>query len=450
MTQFWPADLDTDRFIWRAGTSNVKFWSGGSEKSEVKGGVEVRAYGQISGNADEMGEVTLHWDGEGTPKLATYRAWVGKPKYVWTRANIFKGKPPTAGPPAPDPTVTADGIAAQVDLNNVILWQAGIQMVMDNDETAYGNTEFLQRGVFRVTTDSRFIVNAVQSGDMFAPLMNARVGVFNVAYIYTVAGMPSLNGMATDRLLSDPEGTADLDGSPSTSWLRPTGVFPDDDGQKVTMKQMGPSTARTATAPGRYEANADQKLCACIMTEQGANFVGSLTLSHELGHVLGLHHRGSGGGEQVSSYDGVNHLSGPLKGRGHPWNENLLSYGPNTRRQDLDILQAKVMRTSKLLRDDPPPPPPPPPPKPVPAANLPTDDDKKLLQSYLCGTAKGLKNGPYDIGTTGPDGDGVEGIIGPKTAAAIKQFQTDHGGLKVDGIYGPKTRAAFDNELNGN
>jgi peptidoglycan hydrolase-like protein with peptidoglycan-binding domain len=86
----------------------------------------------------------------------------------------------------------------------------------------------------------------------------------------------------------------------------------------------------------------------------------------------------------------------------------------------------------------------------VPAANLPTDDDKKLCQSYLCGTMKGLKNGPYDIGTTGPDGDGVDGIIGPKTKAAIKQFQTDHGeGLVVDGIYGPKTRAAFDKELNG-
>ncbi|MGN6370188.1 MAG: peptidoglycan-binding protein [Phycisphaerae bacterium] len=445
VTQIWPKDLDTDQFIWRAATSNVKFWSGGAEMSEVKGGVEVRAYGKLSGDADEMGEVTLHWNGEGTPKLATFRAWVGKPKFVWTRANIFKGSPPTAGPAGPDPTVTADKIAAQLDLNNVILWQVGIRMVMDKDETPYGNTEFLQRGVFRVTVPSKFIVNAVNSANMLAPLVNARPGVFNVAYIYTVAGMPTLNGMATDRLMSDPEGTADLDGSPSTSWIRPTGVFPDDDGAKVTMKQMGPSTARTIKAAGWYADGAFEKLCACIMTEQGANFQGSLTLAHELGHVLGLHHRGSGGGEQVSSYDGVNHLSGPLKGRGHPWNENLLSYGPNTRRQDLDILQAKVMRTSKLLRSDAPPPAP----KPVPAANLPTENDKKLLQSYLCGKLKGLKHGPYDIGATGPNGDGVDGVIGPKTKAAIKQFQTDHGGLAVDGIYGPKTRAAFDNELNG-
>ncbi|HUO07104.1 MAG TPA: peptidoglycan-binding domain-containing protein [Phycisphaerae bacterium] len=446
VTQFWPANLDTDKLIWRAATSNIKFWSGGAAKTEVKGGVEVAAYGELGGDNDEMGQITLHSDRDGTPKLATFRAWVGKPKYIWTRANIFKGTPPPAGPPGPDPSVTGDQIATQIGYNNIILWQAGVQMAMDTDQTTYGGAAYQQPGVFQVTTDAKNVVNVPSNGEMLAPLLNARVGVFNVAYIYSAANFPTLNGMATDRLLSDPEGTVNLDGGPSTSWLRPTGVFPDDDGVKITMKRMGPSDKRSDAPAGVCEAGANDKLCGCIMTERGALAAGSLTLAHELCHVLGLHHRGSGGGETTSSYDSVNHQAGPLKGRGHPWNENLLTYGPNTRRQDLDLIQAMVIRSSKLCKSDPPPPPPP---KPIPTAYVPTKDDKILLQSYLVGKTPGLKHSGYDLGAYGPDGDGIDGIIGEKTKAAIKQFQADHGGLVKDGIYGPKTRAAFDNEING-
>ena len=43
----------------------------------------------------------------------------------------------------------------------------------------------------------------------------------------------------------------------------------------------------------------------------------------------------------------------------------------------------------------------------------------------------------WDIGATGADG-----IVGPKTLAAIKAFQKAHG-LQVDGIVGPKTTAAM-------
>ena len=99
-----------------------------------------------------------------------------------------------------------------------------------------------------------------------------------------------------------------------------------------------------------------------------------------------------------------------------------------------------------------PPPPggkPPPEVKPVPDAYHPTKEDKVLLQEYLLGKRPGLQNCGYDLGTSGPDADGVDGIVGTKTKAAIHSFQKDHGGLTVDGVYGPKTRAAFDDELNG-
>ncbi len=35
--------------------------------------------------------------------------------------------------------------------------------------------------------------------------------------------------------------------------------------------------------------------------------------------------------------------------------------------------------------------------------------------------------------------DGIDGIYGPKTANAVKRFQTMNG-LQADGIYGPKTK----------
>ena len=45
-----------------------------------------------------------------------------------------------------------------------------------------------------------------------------------------------------------------------------------------------------------------------------------------------------------------------------------------------------------------------------------------------------------DLGATGPHKDGVDGVRGPKTDAAVKEFQTSHG-LDDDGIDGPKTWA---------
>lgn len=53
-----------------------------------------------------------------------------------------------------------------------------------------------------------------------------------------------------------------------------------------------------------------------------------------------------------------------------------------------------------------------------------------------------LKELGYNLGTTGDDKDGVDGIFGAKTTAAVKQFQKSSG-IKVDGIVGNNTRTAF-------
>ena len=455
ITQYRPADLDLAKLIWKAATPNIKFWNGATSKTEITGGQEVNAYGVLAGSADEEGLIEVRWDGEGKPLLALYRVWVGKPKQVTVRANIIKTTATVATLPVPNPTTTAALIKAQVDYNNVVLWQSGVLMVLDTDATAYNGAILLEAGIFEVTSATDYTFNQTLDDAIPAALLNSRKGVFNVAYLHSCAGHPTLNGAATDRRTSAAEGSVVLGGTPSTSWIQPTGVFPDDDAKDVTMKRMGPSTARAAGQKSLCGDGAIESICACIMTQQGASLPGSLTLAHELGHVLGLHHRGSGGGETVSSYDSVNHLAGPNKGKGHPWSENLMTYGANTRRQDLDLIQTQLLRKHPILKDPPappPPPPPPPPPKapqPIPTAWLPTKDDILLLQEYLVGKRPGLKKSGYDLGTSGPDGNGVDGVKGPKTTAAVNGFQTEHGGLNPDGVYGPLTHDAFEQEING-
>ncbi len=80
-----------------------------------------------------------------------------------------------------------------------------------------------------------------------------------------------------------------------------------------------------------------------------------------------------------------------------------------------------------------------------------TGGAKKKLVEILQRMLKELK---YDIGTFGPDGDGVDGKLQDVTEKAVKKFQEEHKNwdgnpLKVDGLVGPETSDALNRMMVG-
>tara|TARA_R100000315_G_C5235704_1_gene147843 strand:- start:703 stop:2211 length:1509 start_codon:yes stop_codon:yes gene_type:complete len=54
-----------------------------------------------------------------------------------------------------------------------------------------------------------------------------------------------------------------------------------------------------------------------------------------------------------------------------------------------------------------------------------------------------LKNNGYDLGTSGPNKDGVDGKYGDKTYKAVRDYQSKNK-LKIDGIVGPETLTSME------
>jgi hypothetical protein len=353
VTYVEPGDLDMSFLTWHAKEGPVEFVGGNS-------GPEVFVRGTDDAkSADKMATIEVRWDGDKGPLLATFRAWVGVIKQVPYRINIITGSKPITSP-----VLTPANVHNHLQMARVIHWQAGIELVPDPDKTCWdGASTTAFDGVFTVPAAKDNWTNGVNiDATPIATRLNYHPGCINIAYVRSCS---QNRAVACDR--GELKSTKQEDsGSPSASWILPSGVPPDDPAKKVTLLSMPPTNRTAQPAPGDSSyIKARQKVDASFKKDDLKKLCGVLApsiwdsnhdspdwgvnMAHELGHVLGLRHRGSGDSNNPPlSEDGLNCKDVKGKKRGHPWNENVMTYGYANggvaRAIDIDILQAPIVR----------------------------------------------------------------------------------------------------------
>jgi hypothetical protein len=294
---------------------------------------------------------------------------------------LFKGNP-TATPPVPARLPTASVADAQkhIQLVNIYLRQAAIELVPDNSAemaSKTGNNKVGQASldprVVAVTkvADGFFDVEVDRANLVFGTTanrardgirINCRNEVMSFAYVHSRdtggslatallcpvnhAPKPRAN---PPRAYSTASYTLEDKGVPSSSLIPKTGIPGDTPADPVKMIVLFPDVSWQGATP----ANRDIDLLWGVIVptqsiDNSAPAGGAVrelaygnTLAHELGHVLGLGHRGSTG-DPVT--DGV----------ALPAAENLMHpSNPPPTAQDVDIVQVKAIRFSEVLHRTP-------------------------------------------------------------------------------------------------
>ncbi|MEW6505932.1 MAG: hypothetical protein AB1457_18425, partial [Chloroflexota bacterium] len=242
-------------------------------------GRKVMVYGTAEG------EVRLEVRFQGA-LFATYRALVLPVRQIRYRANILNG-PNTAS----QPRSTPDNVRDHIAIANRFLRHMAIELVPDDNATVtHGATATAHRGIFRIRVAAGVTRNIGVTGWPRATRLNYRQGVFNFAYIHS--DRDGNLGAATDYPANGAGNSITDNGTPSTSWILPSGIPPDGAAGTVTMNLIDARERNTATYPRLYamyvtNANGDPANANDQMTYAG-------TIAHELGHVLNLGHRVEG------------------------------------------------------------------------------------------------------------------------------------------------------------
>ena len=367
VTYIEPGNLETDRFAWSVKSGPVEFFG------ETEGRTEVQAYGTGSGETDQEAIIELRW-GKGGPLLSSFRALVGKMKEIPFRALVLN-------PSHNDEQLrTSPGdVWGHIAVANVLLWQAGLQLVPDPEKDVQAPLQFAGfdgvtpegTGVFSLklpeTLDKWSTAVDTDAANLFpdAARLNFRPGVLNIVYIKATL---SDEAIAIDRTQLD-GGNATDQGSPSTSWVQPSGIPPDKDAGSVSMMTCrnterkpnsdfpkGSSTA-ACKLPDAFDKER-KYLKKRLLPDDALNWLFSLLIpdSYEAGaadygiavahftcQAMGLKDRGFFGG-QLGSEDGINDPAG----RAYPLWENLMSPGVLPWSQDLDLVQTKFLRKHPL------------------------------------------------------------------------------------------------------
>ncbi len=323
MTYIRPGNLpkDTlDRIEWRvvaSGAADARILAPArGTKVFVRGVVE--------------GEVTLEARLDDAV-VATYRALVKPIKEIPCRVHLLSATGKV-------PSTRVSDVADHLALANRLLRQLGLALKLDDTTTVTLPTGVTNLGATGVDGVFQLTVPANQTDVLAAShpapsAINYRANVLNIAYVYRSYYMANgraneILGFATDRRCA--AGPTTDSGSPSTSWINPTGIDPDAEETEQSMTHM--TTGQRTGMADLYAmliTNTHGKGSKLSAQREYAN-----TIVHELGHILGLRHRVGAGDDGLL----------------YPPNENVMhGTNPGTLAQDFDIIQAKAVHGSPLV-----------------------------------------------------------------------------------------------------
>lgn len=324
-----------------------------------------------------VGEVRLECRFQGT-LFATYRALVRNIRQIPCRINILNGNTADSRPRA-----SPNDAQNHLDIANRSLRQLALQLTLDTNPARTGGAQATTiPGIFRIPVARGQTRNLLPAGIDAAVIRNHRPGVMNFAYIHSDRGANF--GLANDFPSSTAPGNQVTDtGTPSTSWVRPTGVGIGPDATTGTTTMNVIAGIPRAGHPQLFsmfvsDGNGGALLPVGNHQTPARQREYATTMVHEFGHILNLGHRVEG--VRLTNLDMV--AGTPLNqlrfngifwdGLLQPPHENAMQWhDPATIAQDFDIIQARAVELSPivtgatLVNPAPPPAPPPvPPPRP--------------------------------------------------------------------------------------
>jgi hypothetical protein len=281
------------------------------------------------------------------------------------------GKPGKPGRTGHVPSRSHADAGRHIQIVNIYLRQVGIQLVEDDSTEVASKTGNNNVGVaaidphvvavtrvsaghFDVEVDlNSMVFRAADFGNTAADgaiRVNTRNEIISFAYIESLASGNNVLASANMNPTVHVAGLVLKDkGVPSSSLIRKSGIPPDTPVGEVKMTVSGPFRVKTvATTPANR--NTDLEWGIVVPTASIDTFatqvagggvtqdmVYAATLSHEVGHILGLLHRIAGG---TNFPDGIS----------TPQQKNIMfpSANPPTM-ENFDIVQAKTIRLSDVL-----------------------------------------------------------------------------------------------------
>ena len=303
-------------------------------------GLNVMVYGTAAGEV----ALEVRFRGE---LMATFRALVMNVKQILCRCNILNGPSATSQPRA-----TPADVADHLSIANRFFRQIGLALVLDtNPARTNGAVATATPGIFRISVSrgTTFHINANVTS-LRATGLNHRQGVMNFAYVHSER-RANVGGAASDfpnsniaPAVAGGRPSITDSGTPSTSWVSPTGVLPDAAAGAVTMNLI-----TGIQRPGHPRLFA-MFLCdnlgdPAVAADQQ---IYAKSMCHELGHILNLGHRVEG--PDLTTATGLNFNGIFWDGLSHPPQENIMFWqGAQAICQDFDIIQTRAAHQSPLV-----------------------------------------------------------------------------------------------------